>query len=334
MALLVSACRFTGETKATTPVPVSSLTAARNPFGLMIGLDPSSQRVPFAREMGVSYFRPWDVTVEDWNGSCSDRACTAAQSAGLGLILTVRNNGRGGPPAMSTTPAKDLAAYQRIIGEILDTIHPTVLVVENEETSTVFWTGTPEEYEAELRAACEQAHQRNIPCANGGMVSEAVGIATWAHYMDAGQTEQACDFARRALIHGEAEEFCGYRSLEELPERTAQVLDKVRQYLEIYARSGADYVNFHWYSGDASALAEAVTYLEEVTGLPAICNEFGLREQNYAATQAVMKTFVDLHIPYAIYFSLDRQAVALTDSDGTLRPNGEAFRDFMQANFK
>ncbi len=334
LALLVSACRFTDETEATTPIPVSSPTAAGNPFGLMIDLDPSSQRVPFALEMGVAYFRPWDVTVEDWNGSCSDHACEAAQSAGLGLILTVRNNGKGGPPAMPTTPAKDIAAYQRTIGEILDAIRPVMLVVENEETSTIFWAGTPEEYEMELRAACEEAQKRNIPCANGGMVSEVVGLVTWAHYVELGQHEKACDFARRALIHGEAEEFCGYRSLDQLPERAADALTEARQYLEIYPRAGADFVNFHWYSGDAAALAEAVAYLEEVTGLPAISNEFGLREQNYEATYAILQAFVDLDIPYAVYFSLDRMAVALTDSDGSLRPNGEAFRDFMQEYFK
>ena len=88
---------------------------------------------------------------------------------------------------MSSTPAKDIAACRQTIGEILDTIQPAILVVENEEPSSVFWAGTPEEYEAELRAACEEAHQRNIPCANGGMVSEVVGLVVWARYVELGQ---------------------------------------------------------------------------------------------------------------------------------------------------
>jgi hypothetical protein len=60
----------------------------------------------------------------------------------LQLVLTVRANGRG----QATAPPSDLAAYQRTLSQVLDTYRPAILVVENEENSALFYTGTPEEY--------------------------------------------------------------------------------------------------------------------------------------------------------------------------------------------
>jgi len=123
------------------------------------------------------------------------------------------------------------------------------------------------------------------------------------------------------------------KSVAELPEAAWASLVKVRGLLALYKPMGADYVNFHWYSPDAQALGEAVAFLEEATGLPAMTNEFGQRQQDPQALRLIMGKLTQLGLPYAVAFSLDNQAVAFQNDDGSLRPNGEAFRAFIAETF-
>jgi hypothetical protein len=64
-------------------------------------------------------------------------------------------------------------------------------------------------------------------------------------------------------------------------------------------------------------------------------NEVG-QQKTMDPTQVtnVMKKIVDLGIPYAVWFSIDIQgyggATSLTDTNGTLRPNGQAYADFIK----
>lgn len=152
--------------------------ARENPFGLMLPsqLVRSSQGMAIAKELGVVYFRPAAIFLDEWNGSCPE--CDIGRDAGLQLVLTVRNNGR----RQASSPPDDLAAYRRVLGQVLDAYRPAVLVVENEENSALFYTGTPEDYAAELEAACQVAHARGVPCTNGGLVSTLVALLAYNHY--------------------------------------------------------------------------------------------------------------------------------------------------------
>lgn len=142
-----------------------------NPFGVMLPsqLVRTPEGIEVAKTLGVVYFRPASVFLDQWNGTCLE--CELALNAGLRLVLTVRNSG-----PLPTAPPRDLVAYQRTLSQVLDTYRPVVLAVENEENSALFYTGTPEEYGAQLRAACQVAHQRGIPCTNGGLVSTLVAL--------------------------------------------------------------------------------------------------------------------------------------------------------------
>ena len=134
------------------------IAAGANPFGLLLGADgiDDQYRVELVKALGVSYLRPWYVNVEAWNGACYDLACDLGPNAGLKLILTARSNVGEAPP-FATTPPQDGAAYRSKLGEILTRYHPEVLVVENEEDTAQYWTGTPEQYGALLKAACQVA---------------------------------------------------------------------------------------------------------------------------------------------------------------------------------
>lgn len=308
--------------------------AASNPFGLIIG-GPNmllGQRLNLASRMGAAYFRPWDVTIEGWNGTCPD--CDALRRSGLKIVLTVRNNGNNNTtyPSPSNPPA-DLDTYERRLGDILDKYVPEVLVVENEENSDLFYSGTPDQYGVELTVACDAAHRKNVPCTNGGIVSRELALLTWANYLDSGQRQQACDFARRALPGPEGVQLCSITSTASLPPRVHQNLEEGRALVQVYKASGIDYVNFHWYIADPQALREATAYLTAATGLPLLSNEIGQIDSSPDTVSSLMSGVLDLNLPVAVWFSLDRQARSLVEPDGTLRPNGEAFARFIRERF-
>ncbi len=318
----------------TTPVAVAAPGVVRNPFGLLLGggLIDDQHRVDLARALGVQYFRPWYVTIEAWNGACYDPACDLARSAGLKLILTVRNNVTGESPFPSS-PTRDLEAYRRALSDILDKYQPEVLVVENEENSTDYWIGTPDEYAAELKAACEVAHAQRIKCANGGLSSQSLVLLVWADYIDRHLMTEACSFVQRADPQL-ASDLCRLAAVDQLADGARELVGRTRQLAGIYPSSGQDLLNIHWYVADKSALSEAVAYLRRTVNLPVMSNELGQPDQSPEVVEKMLSAALDLQLSYAVWFSLDRESVALQNDDGSLRPNGAAFRNFMQAHYQ
>ncbi len=314
-----------GGTAAAAPQALSG-----NPFGMMLNLD-SAQSVSLVQALGVTYFRPAKpVFLDKWSGDCPQ--CDMAQQVGLKLILTVRNDGGGGNPS---TPPTDLAVYQKTLGEVLDKYHPELLVVENEENSKLFYTGSADEYAAELKAACTVAHSKGIKCANGGIVSAEVAALVWGNYMDQGDVNGACSFAKRALDSKHADKLCGVQSINDLTPQEQETLNKGRALLVVYKSAGADYMNFHWYSGDTGVLDEAVAYLKTATGLPLMTNEIGQHDENPATVGPLLQKALDLGLPYVVWYSVDSpQARALNNADFSMRPNGQAFADFVHSKFK
>ncbi len=307
----------TPEEAAATP----SRPTGENPFGLMLSsqLVRSSRGIGIAKRLGAVYFRPTSIFLDRWDGTCPE--CDMALKAGFKLILTVRNSG-----PLPTAPPSDLTEYQRTLRLVLDKYHPALLVVENEENSALFYTGTPADYADQLKAACRAAHQRDIPCSNGGLVSTLVALLVYDHYLEAGQAAAAQDFASRALTAEEREQLGSARAHEQIARGKAL--------LQAYRAAGADYVNFHWYIADTHALEEAVKYLREQTRLPVITNEIGQLTDDPHQTTATMGKVVELGLPIAVWFGLDGpRARGLVDPDGRLRPTGEAFQRFIAANF-
>ena len=151
-----------------------------NPFGVMLskGMDLS-----IAKKFGAAYYRTSvAVFLDQWSGVCNE--CDEALSQNLQLILTIRNNGGGGKPA---TPPTDYETFRNSVSQIVSKYKPAVLVIENEENSeALFYTGTPEQYNHELKVACEVAHQSGIKCANGGIVSSLAVLLVANHYLEQG----------------------------------------------------------------------------------------------------------------------------------------------------
>jgi hypothetical protein len=292
------------------------------------------------KSLGVTYFRPDQAIVAQvWDGTCS--SCDRALQLGLKLILTVRAN--GGRQDASSAPT-DMTAYAKSVGAILDKYHTDVLVVENEENSENFYTSAPDQYGVELQAACQVAHSKGVKCANGGMVSDDVALATWENYFRLNAIAQACDFAKRTLESNQAQIACGIKTLDQLPAREKETLNKNRAFLQQYKSTGADYMNFHWYIPDAIALAETAAFLRAFVGLPLMSNEMGQQDTSPLTVTSLMSEVLELKMPYAIWFSIDPAdkapnnpnkkliPTALNNQESSLRPTGDAFKAFIQTH--
>lgn len=315
-----------------TPTPTflplnTNTTVADNPFGVMISGSTSQVKVQTAVKLGAKYYRPISIFLDRWAGTCEE--CDTAVKDWLKLVLTVRNGGGAGNPS---TPPSDWNAYKTTLAQIIGKYRPEVLVVENEENSaTIFYNGTTQQYLEELKVACEIAHQKGVRCANGGLVSSLVVFLVSENYKANGDAKKADEYLNRSLVGAKQAMISQINSL-----KGQEQLTKGRELLAGYKSAGADFANFHWYIADPEALGEAVSYLRTASGLPVITNEIG-QQANTDSSQVtnVMKKIVTLGLPYALWFSMDTNppngARALNETSGNLRPNGEAFRDFIKA---
>jgi hypothetical protein len=315
--------RATGSPSASPSGPAPTPAPSRTRFGVMLStkLFDIEERVALAADLGVKYFRTSAVFVDSWDGSCSE--CQAVRHAGLKFVLTIRNSSR---VTEAASPPDDPQAYGEAVRQILRSYRPALVVIESEENTRKFYLGTADEYGAQLGVACTVAHDLDIPCANGGLLSGSVVFLVYQHYVDAGRADQAGSFAQRAFEPWQMNRLRSAAGAQWIQARAAEV----RAFLAEYPGAGADFVNFHWYVADRGALEEAVAYLEETTGLPAITNEVGQRNLDPGTTSSVLAGLRDLGLRYAVWFSIDATlARALIEPDGTLRPTGVAFRSFV-----
>lgn len=298
-------------------------TAPPGPFGVMLDakeLDIDA-RVDLAEHLEARYFRSTAVLLPVWDGGCPE--CEAVHRAGLQWVLTLRNSRS---VTTAARPLDDVDAFKRTVGRVLDRYEPSLVVVENEENTAKFFDGTADDYLEELTAACQVAHQRHLPCTNGGLLSGTVAWVVYFHYIDSGDVAAAASFADRALT-------APARTLLKTSAGEAEAraaAERALQLLEGYGPAGADYLNIHWYIADGPALDEAVAYLRAVSGLRVISNEMGQRDIDPDVTTALLRTAQRLDLPIVVWFSVDaRLARSLVEPGGALRVTGEAFRAYV-----
>lgn len=315
------------KTGKTTPPPQTKTTT--NPFGVMTWGDNNSTKMQIATDLGATYYRPLAVILNNDQISCSE--CQAAIDKGFKLVLTVRANGGGGNP---TTPPTDWNAYKNTLSQVLDKYKPEVLVIENEENSKLFYTGTVQQYLQELKTGCELAHQKRIKCTNGGLVSKLVVALVSESYQP--NASKADGYLRRALTQEDYTTVT--RSIGSSVWQTQ--VQKGHDLLAGYKTNGADFVNFHWHQENAETLPEAVTYLGSISqGLPIINNEISPQKSTSPnQVTSFMQTMLNLKLPYVIWYSNDADGTgksgrALSDKQGVLNDSGKSYASFIHSNF-
>jgi hypothetical protein len=309
------------------PVP-SGKPSKKNPFGVFF--NPSrfdaATRVQLAQQLGAHYFRSFPVLLQGWDGQCFDD-CQGVAAAGLKYYLTIRNS----PELMTAaSPVTDIDAYKEAVGRVIQLFKPAVIAVENEENVPGFFSGTGDQYLAELQAACEVAHQMHVLCSNGGLTGDGSTYLAYKHLLDIGQDQQAADYAQNAFADYQLRRLQG----PDWETFFSQLIAHIESFTQGYQDAGSDFINFHWYSDNASALADTIRNLQDATGLPAVSNEFATNSTDPQPIGQLMQTVLDLRVQFAVWYSADaRIAVALVEPQGQLRASGQAFRDFVRSHF-
>ena len=310
-------------------------------------LDRKTDAISVAKELDVPVLR-LHMVMQQWNGTWPP--FDKARAAGLQIAANVNDGSPATWAGKAPVPfPTDLAAYRKTLDDILTKYPPALLAVENEEDNKGYHSGPIEDYIAELAAATEVAHAHGIKVTNGGITSTPVRLLVWDDYMSRGLTREAQDYADRALPAHIAQALA--TGSADHNKRFAETLAMEKKLIAAYRSIPIDYVNFHWYEPvrsrggkqgvgddtpfDMRALGETIAYLKRATGKPVLSNEIGQLNASAALTAAMLDAATRAGLSYVIWYSGDGgtgKAVALQNADGTLRPTGEAFRDFVAAH--
>lgn len=256
----------------------------------------------------------------------------AYERAGLHLVLHVKSSQGPAAPGLSTDA--QLADFRTGLAATLDALHPSLVAVENEEVAPRFFTGTVDQYLAELDAAASVAHARKIPVTDGAITSTMAALAAWKDLEDRGHEAEATDFANRAF----ADQAWIRADLAEKPftglSRPTAEASRVMalQLIDAFRTAPIDAVNFHWYIDNDEALAQTIDYLQRATGKPVVTTEIGQHDTDPAVPPGHLQTTVaDNRLAVVIWFDADGDpADGLHDAaTHQLRPNGVAFQTWV-----
>ncbi|MGC4192642.1 MAG: hypothetical protein QM589_15985 [Thermomicrobiales bacterium] len=322
--------------------PVSAATAPPPVFGIFPQNVPgqrlsTNDRIGLAQSLHVGAIR---TTVS--NADFSPATARQYIEIGLNVVLTIVNDPElsAGNPSV---PVTDLAPYRRQLQQVFDAF-PTgvpVVAIENEPEAPKFFSGTADQYLAELQAATTVAHANGIKVTNGGLTGIPAAFLTWLDLWNSGDHAAADAFVQEMNGVGRPG---GNQLLAQLPTSadptrpipSSSQIDFAKQTVEAYATMDIDYVNLHWYQAGTSTagLERVIAYLGRVTGKPVMSNEFGQLDDEPSTVTAELAAVSDAGFPYAIWFSGDKGkgAMALQNADNTLKPNGLAFREFMDSH--
>jgi hypothetical protein len=258
-----------------------------------------------------------------------------AQAQGFQVLLTATNT------ALPASPPTDLADYQARLGQAL-TYHPTpVVAIENEETADKFYTGTPEQYLAELAAAVPVAHAHGALISDGGLVSAGVQLATWQDLW----VHSGCTAADHYAAITFPSSRIGADVIADLPScadpgkpilgntpKALGVLNDTNTLINGFRSLPIDYVNFHWYQSPPEAMRISVDFLRRATGKQVVTNEIGQFDTSPDTMRALLDETARLHIHWVTWFASNGSggAMGLFNPDGSIRSSGIAFRDFVQ----
>lgn len=306
---------------------------AQTKFGVLVnGRMGWNIKIQVAKELGVSYIRD-AVVLQNWDGH--DESTDKFLAAGFKIVLNVNwgQAQRSGPVPYPT----DTVEYKKILNNVLDKYRPELVVVENEETVKKYHTGPIEDYINELTAAITVAHSKGLKITNGGITNKELVLLVYNDYLERGMKKEAEDFARRCVKPA---------FLKGTPD-IQQSLENAKKLIEAYKRLPLDYVNIHIYEPvknimvgtdervkqiTPGAIQELINYVARVTGKKIISNESGERTSSPEVVTQMLNEFEKAKLDYLLWFSGDGEggSIALQNEDGSLRPNGEVFKKYMQ----
>jgi len=304
---------------------------------------PPETRIKIAKELGATWYRPAPVQLLG-DANCGD--CEAARAAGLNISLVVRNAVGDGKPSSAVG---DVAEYQKKLRTVLEREKPAMLVVENEPEDAKSFGGTPEQYGAELRGACETAHELKIQCANGGLRSiNTAGVTIDQRFaadpIDAADIAMDIEvirvhpreklnvniFAKRVGHAGhddDAQEASVAATKQYLDKHKAEI-ERTRKFLEIINGAGVNRLNFHWYELQPDNVPRVLDSLHQLSKLDLMCDEMGQKEERAFEVSEKIRQALTNYVWPTIWAGTDGKDgdVGLVDKKGKLRSNAGGFQ--------
>jgi hypothetical protein len=323
----------------------SSAFAQSNDLGVSLGsiAGSSQKRAEIAKQLGAKWYRPAPVLLGQTEPKCDD--CEAARAAGMKLVLVVRN-----APAVNkpSAPGPD-AAFEKKLRGVLKQYKPDILVVESEPEDNKSFSGTPEEYAAELTAACEIAHSVNIKCTDGALSSPDIagvvidelwksdklqagdfGIAT--EIVRAKGTGSAFSVLGRTMGSDKSQQEAIQKATQTYLEKHRAEIDRARAFLLAAASANPDYANFHWMELKPEEITTVLDILGRLNKRQPMSDEMGQTEERPFETGEKIRILREAGVTPIIWNAVDGKGnVGLVDKNGKIRPTGEAFQRSAQA---
>jgi hypothetical protein len=340
LTLCALATAFSAEpTRAAAASSVMPTPAAKpaNRFGILFS-DPVNLQL--GQTLGVGYQRQSIEANTPDPGEAKN--ITGLEAVGFGVVVTYDNICSQTEP--SSCPVTNPAAYKASLGAQLDATLPSTVVIENEEDGTGFSTSTPIQYLQELTYAVQVAHQRGYLITNGGLTTLGLNLAYWHHLWLSNQWAAADQFAQSAFYSGVVRDVLILPNIpnRQNPARPILVnvpaallkLQSAETLIAGYQATGIDYVNFHWYQAEPVDMEQSISWLEQTTGLQAVCGEMGQYYLSHDLIPGLLNEAITLGLPYVIWNAADSSgsSIGLANQDGTLRINGLAFESFVSTH--
>lgn len=300
---------------------------------------PPQLRIDIAKQLGATWYRPAPVYL---NGDAKCEDCEVAHAAGLNISLVIRNAPEGKPGTPVTNPDD----FKKKLQTVLERDKPAMLVVEDEPEDQKNFTGTPDDYRAELIAACEVAHSLKIPCANGGLSSADTGNLVIDQRFASDQID-AVNFGittELTRIHTKEKFNVGIfnratgtdkgadaqliKGTREYLDKHKSEIDRTRKFLDAINEAHPDRLNFHWHELQPDNVPKVLDTLHELSKLDLMCDEMGQKEQRAFEVGEKLKNALDNYVWPTIWQGTDDKdgIVGLVEKNGKLRPNANAFQ--------
>ncbi len=300
---------------------------------------PPQRRMDVAKQLGAAWYRPAPVYL---NGDAKCEDCEAAHAAGLNITLVVRNSTEGKP----SVPIGNPNDFKKKLQAVLERVKPAMLVVEDEPEDEKNFAGTPDDYRAELVAACEVSHSLKIPCANGGLNSVDVGdLVTDQRFaadpLDAANFGITSELIRvhtaepfnvhifaRGLGTDKGAQAQLIKGTREYLEKHKPEIDRTRKFLDAINEAHPDRLNFHWNELQPDNVPKLLDTLHALSKLDLMCDEMGQKEQRAFEIGEKLRNALDNYVWPTIWQGTDEKdgIVGLVEKKGKLRPNASAFQ--------
>lgn len=243
------------------------------------------------------------------------------------------------------------AAHQAQFASIAEDIYDTygdpngiddieMVALDNEEQTDQYHSGPMSDYVNTLHTMWNVFHPKGVKTTDGGIIHGlAIKIKTY-QWVDGKYGRPTADlFATSSAMTPHQIRYA--RGEDTDAGFDAMIADLN---LILSARVWVDYFNFHYYrNAENGSVTDVSPYeirfqkemIEAVGKRPSISNEMGIRDNTQPLLVTnVMDEFYRLGVEYVQWWSGDGAGgdVSLTDPDGTIRPHGIAFRDWILAH--